>query len=90
MTRTTIASSRRPLPSALASAIVGSLLAAAALPAIAAGNPLHALDQYAQQRSLQAAAWAQPSALAPRAVATAPSADATLPKIGRASCRERG
>ena len=84
MTRSTH-SSRRPLPTALASAIVGSLLSAAAMPALAAGTTA-ALDQYQQLRSLQAAAWAQPAAQAAFAstggLATAPSADPALPTMG--------
>ncbi|MBJ7515946.1 MAG: MMPL family transporter [Stenotrophomonas sp.] len=91
MTRTTLfrtSSSRRPLPSLLASAIAGSLLVAAAMPALAQSHDAQ-LDHYQQLRSVQAAAASVPSANVARSTATAlASAAEAAPVMGAAGNRE--
>ncbi|MCS4230008.1 subtilase-type serine protease [Stenotrophomonas maltophilia] len=92
MTRTTLfrtsSSSRRPLPSLLASAIAGSLLVAAAMPALAQSQDAQ-LEHYQQLRSVQAAAAsvAQGAVARPPATALASAAE-TGPVMGAAGNRE--
>lgn len=74
-----IASRRSFLPSPLASAIVGSLLMAAALPALAQGNA-DDLTRYQYQRSLQAAS-ARPQLSAAPVSASLRSANGIAPMV---------